>query len=115
MAEKNKKGKMTLDKLALMVGNGFNAVDKRFEQVDKRFEQVDKRFGQVDKRFGQIDKRFEDMDGRFDVLENKVDRIESELIGVVNKVENLDVSLNREIKQVKKRVDKLENAVFVKS
>lgn len=94
MKQAAKKSKMTLDKLALMVGNGFNAVDKRFEQVDKRFE---------------------DMDGRFDVLENKIDRVESELCEVVNKVENLDVSLNREIKQVKKRVDKLENAVFVKS
>jgi uncharacterized protein YunC (DUF1805 family) len=35
MAEENKKmTKMTLDKLALMIGRGFNAVDGRLDKVD---------------------------------------------------------------------------------
>jgi len=34
---------MTLDKLSLMMGRGFNAVDKRFDAVDKRFDSVDAR------------------------------------------------------------------------
>ena len=45
----------TIEKLAIMVAEGFSNVDKRFEQVDKRFEQVDKRFEQVDRRFDKVE------------------------------------------------------------
>ena len=43
--------KNEIEKLAIMVKNGFDEVAKQFLQVDKRFEQVDKRFESIDHRF----------------------------------------------------------------
>lgn len=49
--QQTKKKEMTLDRLALMMGKGFNEVhdkmDKGFASVDRRFEQVDRRFEDV--------------------------------------------------------------------
>lgn len=42
-----KKGSMTLDRLALMMGKGFQGVDNRFMGVDKRFNEVDSQFAEV--------------------------------------------------------------------
>lgn len=94
MAEKNKKGKITLDKLAVMVGNGFNVVDRRFEQVDKKLD---------------------DMNGRLGRVEDKVENIDYQLFELNSKVDNLEVSLTKEKKQSDKRISRLESAVFVKN
>jgi tetrahydromethanopterin S-methyltransferase subunit G len=52
-----KKRNFTINDLALLVGRGFNAVDKRFDAVDKRFGEIDKRFNAVDKKLFEINQR----------------------------------------------------------
>lgn len=47
MAKTSKKKEATIDDLALMIGKGFEGVDKRFNEVDKRFEEVNHRFNEV--------------------------------------------------------------------
>ena len=80
MKEKITKKKTTLDDLALMVGRGFNAVDKRFDDVNKRFEQVDKKFEQVDRHFDEINKRLDNIESRIFINhENRFDRIEDKI------------------------------------
>lgn len=69
-----------LEKLAIMVARGFDAVDKRFEDVDKRFEDVDKRFA--------------DMDRRFDHIESRIDTVETEM--------------HNGFRSVNERIDKLQ-------
>jgi hypothetical protein len=40
--------KITIEGLAVMIGNGFNGVDKKFEGVNKRFDEMDKRFDRIE-------------------------------------------------------------------
>jgi len=51
--------KITLEKLAIMVANGFDEtngkIDKLEKKVDKRFDKVDKRFDRVEKRLAIIE------------------------------------------------------------
>ena len=42
MAIENKKDKITIDDIALMIGKGFEHVDKRFKQVDKRMDSLER-------------------------------------------------------------------------
>ena len=51
-----KKKNTTINDLAVMVGKGFDGVDKRFDGVDKRFDGIDKRFDAVDFRLDKIEK-----------------------------------------------------------
>lgn len=78
----------SIDKLAVIVAEGFSAVDARFEQVDERFEQVDARFDKVDARFDKVeadiaDLRIEIRSIRFE-LEHLPDKIDATYAGVIN-------------------------------
>lgn len=57
MIPKNKKGKMTIDKLAQITANGFLEMDKKF---DKRFNEVDKRFNKVENAVTGLRSEFND-------------------------------------------------------
>lgn len=37
----NKKKEITNEKLALMIGRGFEQMDKRFNQIDKWFDRIE--------------------------------------------------------------------------
>lgn len=69
-----KKSEMTLEKLAVMVANGFNEIHDKFDQVDIKFEQVDKRFDAIDQKLNFINNRidkFADHERRIVRLERK--------------------------------------------
>lgn len=68
---------MTLDKLARIMNNQFNRVDKRFDLVDKRFNSVEKRL---------------DYQGK-------------EIIGLDKKIDNLKIELKQDINNLHTAVD----------
>ena len=69
---KLKKKNFTINDLALMVGRGFNATDKRFDGVDKRFDGVDRKLFEVNQRLDRIEKIIlEDHKNRIEILEDR--------------------------------------------
>lgn len=60
---------ITLNDLALMVKQGFDAVDKRFESVDERFESIDNRLENLEKGQEEIKLRLDNVAYRFELLE----------------------------------------------
>ena len=46
--EKNKDKKITVDRLALMIGKGFAGVDKKFTGVHKKLEAMDKKLDRIE-------------------------------------------------------------------
>jgi len=91
MIKKKKQSKMTLDKLAIMVANGFESVDKRFSDVNKRFDDMEIKMATKD-----------------DIKE-----VKTKIEGVNNRID--DISENRvkytEFNTLKKRVDILEKKI----
>lgn len=80
MAKAKKTSKITIDRLAVMIQNGFIGVDKRFEEVDKRFDKIEKdinglKDGQerVELRLTNVAYRFElqELQARVGILEKK--------------------------------------------
>ena len=76
---KLKKKNFTINDLALMVGRGFNATDKKFDGMDKRFDGMDKRFDGVDRKLFEVNQRLdiiekvilEDHRNRIEILESR--------------------------------------------
>src|SRR3989344_1145628 len=69
--EKNKDKKITVDKLALMIGKGFAGVDKKFTGVHKKLEVMDKKLDKIESVL--IKKHSDDIEylkGRVRILEN---------------------------------------------
>lgn len=73
MAANEKNRKMTLDKLAEMMGRGFNAVDEKFDAVNKRLDGLETSVTVL-----TVDMR--DVKGRLDKIEEKI----SELTGTLD-------------------------------
>ena len=89
--KENKNGKMTLEKLAVMVARGFEGTDKKFEGIDKRLDRVEAKLSEHDRRFSK--------------LEYQIDEVKE----IVERFEKSDI-LN-----LQKRVQILERAVRVLS
>lgn len=74
---------MTMDRLALMVGRGFNEVygrmSKGFDEAAKKKE-VDVKFEQVDRRFDHVDATLEHMDARLFQVEKDVAEIKRHFV-----------------------------------
>lgn len=76
---KLRKKNFTINDLALMVGRGFNAKDKKFDGIDKRFDGMDKRFDGVDRKLFEVNQRLdriekvilEDYGNRIEILEDR--------------------------------------------
>lgn len=107
LADKIDKVSDNLDTLAIMTAKGFSDVDKKFGQIDQRFEQMDH-------RFEQADKKQDDVISRVGKVEDKVDNLDYKLFELTAKVDNIEVSLDKEVKHVKSRVGILERAVLNK-
>ena len=58
MVVKNNKNKMTIDRLAIMVANGFESVDKKFEEASRNMARVE---NNLLYHIGGIDRRLDDM------------------------------------------------------
>ncbi len=99
MVLKNKKKKpvkeTTIDDLAIMIGKGFDHVDKRFDHVDKRFE--------------EMDKRFEEMSGKIESLRMDNVREHEEI-----KLKLGEVAYRFELVELQKRVEILERRINTK-
>ena len=92
----DKNGKMTLDKLAIMVANGFSEINEKMATKDDLGNGLKK----VEIRLGSV--------------EDRLDRVEQKLGKVENRVEEVRDILVSEEKQVldlQKRVGVLERAV----
>jgi len=65
--EKNKNGKMTLDKLAGMVARGFEktATKEDFAKVTIRLESVEERLDRVEKKLSKVEYRVQEV---YDIL-----------------------------------------------
>lgn len=82
-------GKITLEKLASMIRDGFAAVDERFAQVDARFETLERKFDakldvkisdlrtEMNQRFDQIDEEIKRLHRVDDALSERITTLES--------------------------------------
>jgi len=91
------------EKLAIMVRDVFDGIDKRFDGVDKRFDEVDKRFDGVDNCFGEVDKRFDRIDASHRTVIARLDLIETDLSHMRNLV--TEVKLLRRLLKDKPSMD----------
>jgi len=66
--KKDKPKRITMDKLALMIGKGFNDMDEKFKKVDEKFKKVNER---MDKGFADLEKKIEDTKDELKVEINK--------------------------------------------
>lgn len=66
-----KKGRKidTIEKLAILVVDGFEQVDKRFEQVDKRFDRIDHELHTMKEDIAYIKQEVKDIRERVEYLE----------------------------------------------
>lgn len=75
MREGFKRADNNLEKLAMSVAKGFASVDERFDKVDERFERVDKRFDKVDATMEhnrlELSSRLTSVEKRVAVLEDR--------------------------------------------
>ena len=92
MAHGKKNGGMTLDKLALVMGRGFNATDKRFDLIDKKFVGIDQRFDSVDQRFDLVEARLAVLEVDGQEIRKRLDKIEESIARLAN---TLDAFLKR--------------------
>jgi uncharacterized protein (UPF0335 family) len=68
---------MTLEKLAVMVKNGFDDVQNTFVLVFRKFEKIDERFERIETDIGYIKHDVEDIKLR---LDSKADRFELKVL-----------------------------------
>jgi predicted nucleic acid-binding Zn-ribbon protein len=81
----------TINDLALMIGKGFNGVDKRFERIEKKIEQdmaTKSELRELSKKIDKIDVKLNNIVYRneFEKLESKVKDIENVLAGAGIKI-----------------------------
>ncbi len=67
---KNKKTKMTIDKLARITANGFSEIKKRFNKVEGRMDKVEGRLGRVETAVTDLKIT---MDRRLNSIEEKIE------------------------------------------
>ena len=99
MIKKNKKGKMTINQLAVLMKTGFSSVNKKIchleefieEQIDKLAISTAKGFESVDERFNKVDERFESMEKRFDEIDKRFDGIDGKIEGVNKRIDDLAI------------------------
>jgi len=98
--DKNKN--ITMEKLAIMIGIGFENVDARFNKVDDRLDGVDNRLDKVENRLGNIDDRLDHVDRRLATIETDISEIRKnfvyreEIEDLMARVKYLEVKLGVE-------------------
>ena len=74
-----KSQKMTLDKLALMMGRGFNAVDERFDSVDGRLVVLEADMKEVKVRLTKVEENIASLTGTLDAFLKRLTDHEEEM------------------------------------
>ena len=67
--------KITLEKLAQMVGNGFNDTVERFKRVDDKFAQVNSQLKEVDKKLYEMDTDIRDIKAELSEIKSDIIQI----------------------------------------
>ncbi|OGG44562.1 hypothetical protein A2673_03440 [Candidatus Kaiserbacteria bacterium RIFCSPHIGHO2_01_FULL_50_13] len=107
MKKKKKQKVDTIEKLAILMVEGFEQVDKRFEQVDKRFEQVDKRFDRVETRLEGVELQLKDVKGELSYFRHEVAEIRQR-IEHLEELGARNAGFAKEIDYLLERVGKIE-------
>jgi len=76
---------ITIEKLAVMVKEGFDETAGRFDQIDERFVRVDERFNYINEKFDRIDERFSRIDEKFDHIGARLGNIERDVSEIKNR------------------------------
>lgn len=107
--DKIKKSKITLDKLALMVGKGFNEVHKRIDNIKIDIDNIKIDVIELKLDVKSLKTKVDDIDKKFDNTIGKQD-------GILKRVENLETDNKMDIlfrRRVEEDIDKLKNKVVV--
>lgn len=79
--------KLTIDKLGIMIGDGFKDADRKIEELrsemDSRFNKVDEHFNKVETT---MEHRFDEVDSRLTSVEKRLWKIEDTLEPVGRKI-----------------------------
>jgi hypothetical protein len=90
-----------IDRLTLVVTEGFAAVDQRFVGVDERFVGVDERLDAIDRRFVAVEERFAAVDAAFveqrQYTEFAFERLSNEMKGGFDGISRRLVRLERKL------------------
>lgn len=71
-----KNSKMSLDKLAMMVANGFSGVEQRFDEVDKKLDGVENRLDRVEQRLNNVEQRLDVITDKLSDHRHRISRVE---------------------------------------
>ncbi|MEK7574490.1 MAG: hypothetical protein AAB514_03105 [Patescibacteria group bacterium] len=104
MIQKNKKSKMTLDKLGIITQQGFLEVNERFSEVNEKFLGIDKRFSEVDREIGEVKRDVREMKENFSELFAKLDKF----IALYEKQEQELLILGAQLRRLEERMAVLE-------
>ena len=100
MKKKKKQKVDTIEKLAILMVEGF-------EQVDKRFEQVDKRFDRVETRLEGVELQLKDVKGELSYFRHEVAEIRQR-IEHLEELGARNAGFAKEIDYLLERVGKIE-------
>lgn len=108
MIKKNKKSKITIDQLGVLMKTGFSGVNKKIGHLEKFIEeQIDKLAISTAKGFESVDKRFNEVDIKIDT---KVEEVKNRIDGLEKRID--DYAFNKvgydSFNPLVKRVDALE-------
>ena len=93
--------KITINDLALMMGKGFDGVDKKFELMSKQFEILDYRMDMVEKRMEKMEERFNQ---KFDKLITTIDKFLKRLIDTEDEFTMMRNDINRMKKVIREKL-----------
>lgn len=122
----DKKGRMTIDKLAIMMKAGFGGVDKKIDNLDKKNDSLDQKIDRiedlVDKLAASTLKSFENIEAKM-VTKTDIEGVKEEIRGVKNQLEGTnkridDLATNRvkyeDQDKLKTRVGFIEKKLEIK-
>lgn len=89
MKNKKNKGKMTLEKLARMVGDGFNEATEKIDRIENKLS--------------EHDKRFDKFEYKVDEIKDAVERLEeSDILNLQKRVQILEKAVKALVSQISK-------------
>jgi predicted nucleic acid-binding Zn-ribbon protein len=94
-----------LEKIAAQIG----VIDYRFDEMESQFNGLENRFDRLESRFDGLESRFDGLESRFDGLESRFDGLEEEMHKGFKNVDTKINQLDSEVKDVKRRVIKIED------
>jgi len=98
---------MDLEKLAIMMKEGFDAVDARFDAVDARFDAMDLRMdtmqATMEEKFGSVDRRLDSLEAEIQALRGDLDNVKTfskEIDYAIARISELE----KEVAALRKRI-----------